>query len=618
MKSAPARIGHAGAPCSASDSARRRARALSRLLLLAWTAAPAIAIADETDKKAPSEADSDDKKSSADSDLSAQKKAEAKAHFEKARQLSGEGAWAAALAEFLASRELYPTSGNTLGAASSLRKLQRFDEALDMFELLLRDHAASLSSEVRTAAQREIVELRGLVGTIEIEQAEIGAAITVDGRARGEYPAPSPLRVAAGSHVVRVTREGFETFESRVDVAGNGTARVTAKLRPLVASGRVRVVEQGGGALDVLVDGVEAGRTPWEGALAPGEHVILLRGEGELGTAPVSVTVKANETARLTLSAERLSSHVRIEPEPITASIAVDAVAVGQGTWEGRLRAGAHRIEVAAPGFVTAVREIRLKDGERITTRVPLARDESSPFWKKPPPPSRFLAEVTGSVPILPSFGGGITSGCTGTCATSPGLGALVTVRGGYELPSGFGFGLSAGFFFAEQSVKGREATLQPVGIEGEATGTLDHTLAIRRGLLFGPWLGFSYGERFPFHVRVAGGPLFAWVGETRQGTLQPVREGSEYPVGPLSVSELTTFIQVSPDVRIGYRITPKLEISAGVDVLVLIPLSAPAWDGARAVNAGADGIGTFPADRFLGSVLFGVAPGLGARYDFL
>ncbi|MEZ4295660.1 MAG: PEGA domain-containing protein [Polyangiaceae bacterium] len=610
-------------------SARRVAGALALLLttlpalsLLAPTSARADGTPSPPASASASAAPSDgappsEPPAEPDKDDSAARKAEARARFEKGRKLSSEGAWSAALAEYLASRELYPTSGNTLGAASSLRKLARFDEALDMFEILLRDHAASLDADVRGAAQREVVELRGLVGTVEIEGAEIGAAITVDGRSRGEYPAPSPLRVAAGTHVVRVSKEGFETFESRVDVAGNGTARVTAALRPLAAAGRLHVAERAGGALDVIVDGARVGRTPWEGTLAPGDHVVLLTGEGDLGTLPLPVAVKVNETTRLTLAAEPLRSSIRVEPEPVTASVAIDAVALGQGTWEGRLRAGKHKIEIAAPGFVTAVRDVQLATDERAVVRIPLARDEASPFWSKPPPPSHFLVEVSGAVPVVPSFGGDIAGGCAGECRATPGFGAYVAARGGYELSSGFGFGLAGAFLFAQQTVASRPAALAPVGLDGEAQGSLDHTLAIRRAFLVGPWLGFSFGDRFPVHLRVAGGAAFAWVGETRAGTFTPVREGPEYPVGPITVSTFAPFVHVSPDVRVGYRITKGFEVNVGVDALILIPLSKPAWDDRRPINAGVDGIGTFPAERFTGDLLLGIAPGVGARYDF-
>ena len=88
-------------------------------------------------------------------------------------------------------------------------------------------------------------------------------------------------------------------------------------------------------------------------------------------------------------------------------------------------------------------------------------------------------------------------------------------------------------------------------------------------------------------------------------------------PVGPLSVTSITPFVQVAPDVRFGYRITPHFELNIGVDALILVALSKPSWDASRPINAGSDGIGTFPTERFLGRVLFGIAPGVGARSDF-
>jgi PEGA domain len=578
---------------------RGGARVLSAVIALAMALPAAVAAGDEpaADAKDP--------------------KVEARGHFDQGKKLSTEGVWPAALAEFLASRALYATWGNTLGAASALRKLARFDEALDMFEILLRDFAAAVPADVRVAAQREVIELRELVGTIEIEQAELGAAITVDARSRGEYPAPSPLRVGAGTHVVRVAKEGFEPFEARVDVAGKQTVRVVAKLRALAASGRLHVAEQGGAALEVIVDGDRVGRTPWEGLLALGDHVLLLRGEGELGTVPVPVVVKRDQTTRLTLSAEKLAAYLLVNPVPANASVAIDALAAGQGRWEGRLRQGAHKIEVAAPGFVTTVREVVIAPGARAVVGVTLSRDPGSPFWKRPPLPARFLIEATGAAAIVPSFGGDIAGGCATPCSAAPGLGGYVALRGGYERSSGLGFGLGAGYLFAAQEVSGRMAMIQPVGLPGKARGALDDTLAIRRGIFVGPWLGFSIGERFPVHARVSVGPLLAWVNDTRSGTFTPSRPGPSYPVGPLSVTSFTPFVQVAPDVRFGYRVTPHLELNIGADALILVALSEPAWDGRRGINAGADGIGTLPKERFLGRVLFGIAPGLGARYDF-
>ncbi|MFO0760463.1 MAG: PEGA domain-containing protein [Byssovorax sp.] len=577
---------------------RRGAATLLAAILLSGASSPARA-----DDAAPDASD---------------RKAQARAHFDKAKGLSQGGAWSAALAEYLASRDLFPTWGNTLGAASSLRKLDRFDESLDLFEVLLRDFPGALPPDVRAAAQHEVIELRDLVGTIEVEGAEIGAHITIDGVARGEHPAPSPLRVGAGSHFLRVSKEGFETFERRLDVAGKQTARVSATMPALAASGRLRVAEQSGRSLDVLVDGGAVGKTPWEGRLSLGEHVVLLRGDGDEGTPPLPVSVKRDETTRITLAAERLAAEVRIEPLPVSASIAIDAVAIGQGIWEGRLRAGKHKIEAAAPGFVAAARDVTLGAGERSVIAIPLTRDPSSPFWRRPPRPSHGSFEATAGVPVLPSFGGDIAGGCTGSCSAAPGFGAMVTVRGGYELSSGLSFGLSAGFLTVQESITGRSAAVQPVGLKAAAQGELDHTLSLHRGVMVGPFLGFALGDRFPVRARVGAGGLFAWMTDTRSGTFDAVHEGPPFQVGPLSTTSFAPMVFVAPDLRVGMRLGPRFELDLGVDLLALIALTDPVWDGSRPINAGSDGIGTFPTERLGGRVLFAIAPGIGARYDLL
>src|SRR5262249_51194997 len=143
----------------------------------------------------------------------------------------------------------------------------------------------------------------------------------------------------------------FEPFEARVDVAGGQVVRVVARLRRLGQTGRLRVAEQDDKLLYVVVDGNVVGSTPWQGSLSLGTHTVVLRGEGNLGTQPVTVRIRPNETTPLFLAAEQLGSLVRIEPTPAGATVAIDGVTVGQGTWEGRLHSGLHRIEIADEGF---------------------------------------------------------------------------------------------------------------------------------------------------------------------------------------------------------------------------------------------------------------------------
>jgi len=186
-------------------------------------------------------------------------KAAATARFEKGLVLFDAGAFDTALVEFLEARRLYPLRNAVNNAVVCLEKLQRYDEALAKQEELLRDFGPRMSSDLRDKAQRKLLDLRALVGTIEIEGAEVGSRIVVDGQQRGEYPLLEPLRVSAGSHLVRVVKSGFEPFEARVDVTGGRSARLLARLSALTRSGRLRVTEQQGRPVEVLIDGANGG-----------------------------------------------------------------------------------------------------------------------------------------------------------------------------------------------------------------------------------------------------------------------------------------------------------------------------------------------------------------------
>ncbi|WP_438000963.1 PEGA domain-containing protein [Sorangium sp. So ce185] len=137
-----------------------------------------------------------------------------------------EGAWDAALAEFLESRRLYATWSATSSAGACLMNLGRFDEAL---EGLLATYGDTLPAAVKTAAQKEVLALRDGGGTIALVRAEPGAAVVIDERARGAHPSAAPLRVVAGTHVVRISKDRFEPFESAASVAGGQTTSVVAR-----------------------------------------------------------------------------------------------------------------------------------------------------------------------------------------------------------------------------------------------------------------------------------------------------------------------------------------------------------------------------------------------------
>jgi hypothetical protein len=590
--------------------ARGRFVSIVALLTAFAVVTPAIAAAQSRHAKpgpTPAPAPGAPTSSGAASDA---KKEEAKARFERGMTLFDRKVWDAALVEFLESRAAFPTRSNTQNAAICLRNLNRFDEALDMFEALVKEFP-TLSPADRSAVEKEIAELQQLVGAIEIRSQEGGALITIDGRERGTTPAPA-LRVAAGTHVLRVYKEGFAPVEKRVEVAGKQSVVVEAKLETLAQSGRLSVTEDGGKGAEVLVDNVVVGKTPWQGLVATGEHVVFLRGEGNLGTQPANATVRINQVTPIVLALEPLDCSLRVEPTPSGASVAVDGVVVGSGLWDGRLRKGRHKIEVAQNGFLPQVRVLDLAPAAHERIAVQLERDPDSPLWQAQKRP-RIFVELAPGFPLALIVGGDVS----GSGSASFPLGFVGRAHIGYELTSGIGFGLDAGYLYLARDVDSRETVIHPVG-KPDAPGTASDKLSLK-GLLVGGSAHLhrsTFGEKFPLLVRVGIGAFLANATDRRSGEFTPAG-GAPLPVDTAKTSTEVPHLYVAPEVRVGYRLSDHFEVSAGVELMVLVALKEARWEPSNGVVLGNQGLAGYDGQSLFGSTLLLVNPGVGARFDF-
>lgn len=555
------------------------------------------------------------------------RKEQARVHFERGIALSDEEAWDAALVEFARSRELFPSRGNTKNLALSLRKLQRFDEALDMYERLLSE-ISNLSAQDKAFADKEIDELKKRVGVIEI-QAEAGASVTIGSRTRGTTPLPGGIRLSAGSHVVRVYKEGYVPFETRVDVLGGQTAKLDAKLVQLAQAGKLRVSEQKGQQVDVEIDHTVVGKTPWEGSLPPGEHTVVLKGEGNLGTQPASVPVQLNQVATLTLAVEPLESEVRVEPSPVNATVAIDGVSVGRGLWVGRLRTGNHTIEVGAEGFLPERRQVSLKSGPNEVLSIPLERDPNSPLWRRVEP-ARFVVGAAAFGLVGSAIGGEVTDGCGSGCSGGVPLGGRVVVRGGYELGSGFGFGVELGYLGVRQKVENRAEALRPVGLPdnpGQATDAL--TL---QGFNAGGSLWYRRGKPWGWAVQLSSGVVLGTVRDQRSGsfTTATSKQASgafqPYDISTIIESSPARYLYVAPEARVSYRFAAHAEVGFGLQVAVLVALLQSRWEDRRPLLTGTcslggscvtDGQARFGQKTTSSQLTVLAAPGASLKFDF-
>lgn len=119
-------------------------------------------------------------------------------------------------------------------------------------------------------------------GTLEVTTNPAGAAVKIDGRARGNSPARVTLK--PGQYEVRVELKDHFPQTKVVTLASGGTAKAGFQLesnapKPSVAQGTLNVITASPAAL--WIDGVSRGRTPTTVTLSEGPHSFKLQIDGQ-------------------------------------------------------------------------------------------------------------------------------------------------------------------------------------------------------------------------------------------------------------------------------------------------------------------------------------------------
>jgi hypothetical protein len=160
-------------------------------------------------------------------------------------------------------------------------------------------------------------------GAVEIKGAVDGATVFVDGERLGA--GPRRLELEAGSHEVRVAKEGFEAFVREVHVIPGRTLELEVDLEAV--GPRLSVTADVAGA-QVFLDRRFVGEAPLViRDVVPGPHRLNVSAEGYEGYAEeIQVAAGANEIA------------VRFKEVRLDESLAVTHKH-GMGSCQGRLRA---------------------------------------------------------------------------------------------------------------------------------------------------------------------------------------------------------------------------------------------------------------------------------------
>ncbi len=413
-----------------------------------------------------------------------------------------------ALDYFQRSRAVFPSAPNVTNVAICLERLERFDEALEAYEVLLTDHADALAAEDRAAIAPAMLRLRGKVASLWITASEAGSVL-VDGRERGKLPLAVPLRVLGGKHVVRIQKPGFEPWEQTVTAAVGETVTLDARLVALANVGILRI--ESSEVASVIVDGADVGQTPWEGPLSPGRHLVWLRA-GERGSAPQELILVEGQIVLARPALVALGPEVRLAVTPATAAIFIDDLRLGTGTWTGRLTEGEHLLRVSERGYVEQRRTLVASPGaapEQLSVR--LAVDHEHPRWPRPVAPGQVWVDALVGYAGSHTMGAGAEASCPAQCTGDPVThGVMGALRVGYRFPPQLSIELGVGYAFFGTAL--RRLYREPfAGGEHLVSYQLDDRPLVR-GPFLAPGLGYRYRvtDWLALEGRAALGILFA------------------------------------------------------------------------------------------------------------
>lgn len=257
--------------------------------------------------------------------------------------------WPAALAHYETALRGGPNARAQMGDADALYQLGRFGEAYDAYALAQSTYASKLAPADKALIAARLKDLAPRTGWLSVRVAEPGANVDVDGRNMGTSPVPALLRVGVGSHVVRVTKEGFTPVETRGDVTPDGKAVLDIALTRAATQGHL-VVQSNGEPIRVLIDGVDVGVTPWEGDVAPGPHEVTGRTSSTTAAAQ-QVHITAGASSNVELAVSSTAAHLQVRTSDGQGLIVIDGSPKGQGAFAGDLPPGPHVLTVSRDGY---------------------------------------------------------------------------------------------------------------------------------------------------------------------------------------------------------------------------------------------------------------------------
>jgi hypothetical protein len=199
-----------------------------------------------------------------------------------------------------------------------------------------------------------------------------GARISIDGRSEASWVTPHTIAdLAAGTHNVVISMDGYEDFQQSVTIEGGKSSSVVGNL----SSPRGEVdIETTPSGVEVLIDGKSYGPSPIRVTLSAGKHTYTVnRPGGEPFQSSFTLPSGAIITKKLNLGAAVATGIVEVRTIPPGATVLADGSPVGgQTPTSFRLAVGPHTLVISQSGYRPIQKQVDVSADATATVNVNL------------------------------------------------------------------------------------------------------------------------------------------------------------------------------------------------------------------------------------------------------
>ena len=233
------------------------------------------------------------------------------------------------------------------------------------------------------------IELLPAFGSIRINARRIkDAEVFVDGDGLGTTPIELK-RIVSGTHTVKVVKEGYKSFQTKVNVRDGKETLVTAVLKPNFGT---LVITSKPAVSNVTIDGKPRGQTPMSIKLEPGEHDVVVAGVDEAhGKVERTVKIRLRKKAKLNVKLSVKTGSLMVDTIPFAAKIELDGKVRGRAPLSlKRVPIGTHVLVARLEGKPPLIGKIEVLEGSAAVAEMNLNDPAKSVYKsggvKKPKP----------------------------------------------------------------------------------------------------------------------------------------------------------------------------------------------------------------------------------------